>query len=112
MMAMMMVMGIRIDMIMTVVIMVVFAVAVLVIVARLRFGRSRLSPAPEDGDELRRQEPSAYQSDERIAHHLELVRPGIDLHPRGVEREGKDADQRNGRQRLQPSGDEGNDHAA
>ena len=61
-MTMMMVMGIRIVMIMTVVMMVVFAVAVLVIVARLRFGRARLSPAPEDGDELRRQEPSADQT--------------------------------------------------
>ena len=99
-------------MIMTVVIMVVFAVAVLVIVARLRFGRAQLSPAPEDGDELRRQEPSADQSDERIAHHLELVRPGIDLHARGIQREGKNADQRDGRQRLEPSGDEGDDHAA
>ena len=83
-------------MIMTVVIMVV----VLVIVARLRFGRARLSPAPEDGDELRRQEPSADQSDERIAHHLELVRPGIDLHARAVQRKGKNANQRDCRQRL------------
>ena len=46
-MTMLMVMGIRIVMIMTVVIMVVFAGTMLVMVARLRFGRARLSPAPE-----------------------------------------------------------------
>src|SRR5262245_38945318 len=59
---------------------------------RSDFDHVRLSPAPEDCGELGGEQPGSDQRDKRIAHHLELVRPGIDLHPRGVEREGKDAD--------------------
>ena len=62
--------------------------------------------------ELRRQQIEADQRDHRVAHAFELVRPGIDLKPRGVEPKQQHADQRDGGQRLHPRGDEGDDHAA
>ena len=54
---------------------VMMAVLVRVIVpgmARMRFGRTPPLPAPEDGDELRRQQPGADQRNQRIAHHFKL----------------------------------------
>src|SRR6185503_12854398 len=68
------------------VMMVVLAVRMIVPgMARMRFGRTPSLPAPEDGDELRRQQPSADQRNQRVAHHFELVRPGIDLEARGIQ---------------------------
>jgi len=95
------------------VMMVVLAVRMIVPgMARVRFDRTPSLPAPEDGDELRRQQPSADQRNQRVAHHFELIRPGIDLEARGIQRKCQDADERDRRQRLQPCGDEGDDNAA
>ena len=64
---MIMVMIMVISMAMMVVMMVVLAVSVIVPgMVRMNLGRTRPLPAPEDGDELRRQQPSADERNQRV----------------------------------------------
>jgi hypothetical protein len=66
-------------------------------------------PAPETG-KLGRQQPDADHRDQGVAHALQLVRPGIDLEPRCMERKDEHADEGHGGQRLQTRRNEGDDH--
>ena len=74
-------------------------------------GRALTIAAPQT-HALRRQKIKTDQSDHRIAHAFELVRPGIDLQPCRVESDQQDADEEDRRQRLQCGGDEGDHDAA
>ena len=95
----------------------IVAMVMIVIVApgvSMRFGNvrhRRAAPVAPELQKLRRQQIEADYSDHRIAHAFELVRPGIDLKSRSVEPKQKQADERNRCQRLEPCGDEGDDHA-
>ena len=60
---------------------VVVVVVVSLIMMLTSFGFALIPRAPIEADELRYEQPGADSRDQRIAHGLELVRPGIDLKP-------------------------------